>query len=107
MKLWSRHEIVVATKTLGDQKKLLRRGSKWLATEMMLRQRNIVTTHNSAKEEKARSRHEIVVATQLPGNKKMWSRQKSSLLETKRGHDEAIPIAQFQSRLQHDASRET
>ena len=73
---------------------------------MILRQRNIVSTHNLAKEEKARSRHEIVVATQLPGNKKMWSRQKSSLLETKRGHDEAIPVAQFQSRLQHDASQE-
>ena len=51
-----------------------------------------VATHNSAKEEKARSRHEIVVTTQLPGNKKMWSQQKSSLL-AKRGHDEAIPVA--------------
>ena len=44
-------------------------------------------THNSTKEEKARSRHEIMVVTQIPGNKKMWSQQESSLLETKRGHD--------------------
>ena len=64
----------------------------WLATETVLRQRNFVATHNSAKEEKARSQHEIVVAAQIPGNKKMWSRQVSSLLATKHGHDAAIPV---------------
>ena len=84
---------MVATKTLGDRKKLSQRGSKWLATETVLRQINFVATHNSAKEEKARSRHEIMVATQIPGKKKMWSQQESSLLETKRGHNKEIPIA--------------
>ena len=87
------HEIVVATQTLGDQKKLSRRESKWLATETVLRQRNLVVTHNSAKEEKARSQHGIVVATQISENKKMWSQQESSLLATKHGHEAAIQVA--------------
>ena len=57
----SRHQRVVATQTLGDRKKLSRRESKWLATKTMLRQRNLVATHKSATEEKARSQHGIVV----------------------------------------------
>ena len=84
---------MVVTQTLGDQKKLSRRGSNWLKTETVLRQRKFFATHNSAKEEKSRSRHEIVVATQLPGDMKIWSQQKSSLLVTKRGHDEVILVA--------------
>ena len=88
----SRHEIVVVTQTFGDQKKLLQQESKWLATETVLRQRNLVATHNSAKEEKSRSQHGIVVATQIPGNKKMWSQQESSLLATKHGHDTVIQV---------------
>ena len=89
----SQHEIVVATQTLGDKKMLSRRESKWLATETMLRQKNLVETQNSEKEEKTGSQHGIVVATQIPGNKKMWSQQESSLLETKHGHDVATYVA--------------
>ena len=59
---------------------------------MVLRQRNFVVTHNSAKEEKSKSRHENIAATQLPRDMKIWSQQKSSLLATKCGHDEAIPV---------------
>ena len=84
---------MVATQTLGDQKKLSRRESKWLATETVLRQRNLVVTYNSAKEEKAKSQHGIVVTTQVPVNKKIWSQHESSLLTTKHGHDAAIQVA--------------
>ena len=55
--------------------------------------RNLVATHNSAKEEKSRLQHGIVVATQIFENNKMWSQQESSLMATKHGHEAAIQVA--------------
>ena len=59
---------------------------------MVSRHEKVVVTHNSVKGKTVKSQHETVVATQLPEDMKIWSQQKSSLLETKRGLDEAIPF---------------
>ena len=82
-----RQESVVATQTILDHRKLSRWGPNWLTTKMMLRQRNFVVTHNSAKEERAKSQYRIMVVTQILGNKKMWSQQESSPLATQQGRD--------------------
>ena len=87
MKLWSRHKHLETIKSCRDE------NQRGYATETVLRQGNLVVTHNSTREEKARSQYENLVATQIPGNKKMWSQQESSLLATKHGHDTAIEVA--------------
>ena len=46
-----------------------------------------VATHNSTKEERARSQYGIMVVAQIPRNKKMWSQQESSPLATQQGRD--------------------
>ena len=60
---------------------------------MVSRHEKVVATQNSVKGKTVKSRHEIVAATQTLRDKKMWSQQESSLLATKRGHEEAIPVA--------------
>ena len=87
MKLWLRHKHLETRKSCRDK------NQRGYATKMVLRQGNLVATHNLEREEKAKSQYENLVATQIPGNKKMWSQQESSLLTTKHGHDTAIEIA--------------
>ena len=86
MKFWSRHKHLETRKVITTRSKVARNRNG-------VAQRNLVATHNSAKEEKARSQHGIVVATQIPGNKKLWSQHESSLLATKHGHDATIQVA--------------
>ena len=97
----SQQESVIATQTLGDQRKLSRRGPNWLTTKKVLRQRNFVATHTSAKEETIKSRHEIVVVTSTARNKRKLSQPESSLLETN-----MVTTQQSKSRLQIDDSQE-